>query len=146
MLARRKFLQVFGVATASAPLAAKAMADAEIAKMAGLGTAVPSLTEGSMDSYPASSGDYYERQDKVATWLRAGNLLPDSVIETLRQESEYVEGFDIDIAAKKSWSMAVKVQEQRARNLQRKIERVKRGSYRNSRKVAEKLLGFEWPW
>ena len=147
MLARRKFLQVFGVGAASAPLAAKAASDQAIQNLVGISqTVIPTTSIGAEARFSDSPDDWHNQMDNAASWLRAGKALPDAVLEPLRREAEYIDGFDVDIASKKSWSMAAKVQEQRIRNLDRKIKSFETGSYKTVRAAAEKALGFKWPF
>ena len=55
---------------------------------------------------------------KVLRFL-ANNALPDWLDDELRERNRYVGYLDPDIAAKRSWSMAVKIATQRERNIAR---------------------------
>lgn len=89
---------------------------------------------------------YEDRVTKTADWIKLFGV-PDVIKEEFRQNSKWVEALDPDIAAKRSWSMSVKVQEQRQRNYQRQIESIQmRGWQEKKRGVLKDLLGFQWPF
>jgi hypothetical protein len=141
---RRSFFGLMGMT----PLAAKATADAEIAKLGtftanGLGN--PSL--GLMSTSMPEDGVAYEKRligaaDYIKLWG-----IPDVMEYECRDRARYVSFLDPDIACKVSWSMSVKVMTQRQRNYQREIERIERSGWQQrGRLTLKKLLGFDWPW
>jgi hypothetical protein len=138
----------------AAPLAAKATADAEIAKHAGtwsvegLGDASLRLAGGSIGS-PAVSAEnipYERRLIGAADYIKMFGL-PEVIDFELRDRSRYVTALDPDIACKRSWSMSVKIATQRQRNYEREVERLKKSGWQQrGRSALTKLMGFEWPW
>lgn len=154
---RRRFLSLLGVSTAAGPLAAKAALDEGIARQAGLN--LSALATGGKWGYgsggpPASSqgqisGQYFSHDEKIrlATAYIKSFGLPEFVQKTAREQSKWVNALDPDIAAKRTWSMSVKIQEQRARNYAYAIEQYENSAWYNEKKsFVNKLLGFEWPW
>lgn len=73
--------------------------------------------------------------------------MPDFYDRQLREKAHAVYRIDDDIAAKRSWSWSVKMQEQRARNYKRLIAEMHDLSDRTvARTVLQKLTGWNWPW
>ena len=154
---RRRFLSLLGVGAASAPLAAKAMSDAEIAKLVGANNAFASagLGIGSMGGAPAEYGaqgvveryiPHHERVINAADYIKMFGI-PEVLEFELRDQAKYIHSFDSDIACKKTWSMAVKIQAQRERNYNRLVERIhKSGWHERGKQAVKKVLGFEWPF
>ena len=150
---RRSFLAWAGVTGAGAPLAAKAALDQ--AAGAVMGTTISGLGGGSIGlpaggpAAPMTSEKYVsygERVHRFGAYLQTVGV-PKFVEEGLRDQARYVSALDPDIAAKRSWSMSVKIQEQRARNYNRNVERMLRSAdYYRAKGALEKLLGFELPW
>ena len=148
---RRRFLSLMGVSTAAAPLAAKAALDEGIAKQAGI-----NLFGSGFGGVPASAppdgqsvGKFVPWEDRIAKLSSYIKLfgLPEFADQELRQRSQWVGGLDPDIAVKRSWSMAVKIQEQRQRNYERGLHSIHDASLKLKAKGAiQKLLGFEWPF
>ncbi len=120
---RRKFLGFIGLS----PIAAKAAAD-ELAIKEMLGTGVSNF--GSLSPGPIlnSAGGSSSEPNwmKPLKWLKQ-NKLPDWTLDQIRNDCRQVSALDPDIAAKRSWSPAVKIAEQRERNYQREVARVIRG-------------------
>lgn len=153
---RRRFLSLLGVSTAAAPLAAKAALDESIARQTGLdliGSRVGGM--GGMGA-PASMSEqakgyaqylpYEDRVKKSVAWMKLVGF-PDFMERQIRENSKWVQGLDPDIAAKRSWSMSVKIQEQRVRNYDRQRKSYEFHSENLVKKsFIEKTLGFEWPW
>jgi hypothetical protein len=152
---KRGFLKLMGAAPA-ASLAAKSAIDDQIAKLAGVSTS--SLSGGKMleqgwptpvnsvaGSYPP--GLSYEETQFAASYYAKTFGLPDFVDDSLRDNAKYISHLDPDVASKRSWSMAVKIQEQRQRNYERAKERVHFYPRRNKAISAfAKITGWNWPW
>jgi len=148
-LARRTVLRMFG----SAPLAAKIAADAEIARLSG------ARVSGLVDNWApgAASGgapigdfsnemSYEERVNKARGWIHVTGI-PDILLKKIQHDCVRVTALDPDIAAKRSWSMAVKIITQRERNIQHAIASYTEDhDYYGVRRAMKKLLGFEWPF
>lgn len=151
---RRRFLSLLGVGAASAPLAAKAAADAEIARFAGIGSNIAATGLGLYSSPPpagfgtsqAGTLSYQQMMIGASDYIKMFGL-PEVVEFELRDQAKWVASLDPDLAAKKSWSMSVKILEQRQRNYDRSVERMKKAGWQQKKRSAIKtLLGFEWPW
>jgi hypothetical protein len=155
---RRRFLSLLGVGAAAGPLAAKAVADHEIGSLAGLNRAHSPLASTGLGLYggeagqPAamqstSSGLTYQQtligaSDYIKMWG-----LPEVFELELRDQSKWISSLDPDLACKKSWSMSVKILEQRQRNYERAVERLKKVGWQQKKRSAIKtVLGFDWPW
>lgn len=124
---RRKFLGLIGLS----PIAAKAAADELTIRAAsggmpmignippyygGIGsqTAIPNALMGPQEPYWA----------KPLRWFKT-NGIPDWKDRELRTQARSYFTLDPDIAAKRSWSASVKMQEQFERNYQRLVENTK---------------------
>lgn len=153
---RRKFLSLLGVGTAAAPLAAKAALDESIAKQAGIAVFGSPGYAGAGGAAPQGdsvgqvlSGRYVPYEDKVhgaVGYIKAFGL-PEFMERDLRRNCRWVGGLDPDLAAKRSWSMSVKLQEQRQRNYERMLDDYQHQSWRLKKKsIIQNILGFEWPW
>lgn len=152
---RRRFLSLLGVGAASAPLAAKAAADAEISKLAGISNqALASTGIGMYGSGPpgtqgTSLGNGMSHQQMVigaSDYIKMFGL-PEVVEFELRDQSKWISSLDPDIACKKTWSMSIKLLEQRQRNYDRLVERMKKSGWQQKKRSAIKtILGFEWPF
>lgn len=133
-----------------APLAAKAAADAEIAKGVGMFSA-NGLGDASMrlpGGMPQALDDisYEKRLIGAADYIKAFGI-PQVMDYRLRDEARYVSSLDPDIACKTSWSMSVKIMTQRQRNYERAVERIKAAGWQErGRQTLKKFLGFDWPW
>ena len=150
MLGRRRFLHMLG----ATPLAAKMAADAEVAKLSGIDQRGLSgdFSGGASNNEPPSGAGfgeqtpYRERVIKAKNWLRITGM-PEVLLAEIREQNRYVSTLDPDIAAKRSWSMAVKVLTQRERNIARAIASYTEDTgYYAVRSTLSKLVGFEWPW
>jgi hypothetical protein len=124
---RRSFLRALPAASISAKVAAdKAVAEAAgVMPFGRIPTASP-IGGGGIPNVGSSSGLIEEKPWMKALRFFRGNGLPDWKLRNLRDEARSVYALDPDIAAKKSWSMSVKIQEQRERNFQRLCEQSKR--------------------
>lgn len=151
---RRRFLSLLGVGAASAPLAAKAVADAEIAKLVGIsGQSIAStglgLAGGGLPTGQGTqSGGLTHQQMLIATadYIKAFGI-PEVIEVEIRDQAKRISALDPDIACKRSWSMSVKVLSQRERNYQRIVERMKKTGWQQRKRSAIKaIMGFEWPW
>lgn len=151
MATRRKFLGILGVGAASAPLAAKEALDKSIGDLALRGDeglpVVPS-TGGNIGGWRERNAERSESIPKALDWIRGNNgKLPEHIERSYREEASYVQALDPDIACKRSWSMSVKINEQRQRNYQRNVERYLAQDERMKvRDAFEKAVGFKWPW
>lgn len=149
---RRTFFGWLG----AAPLAAKAAADAEIAKGIGM-NAINGLGDASLrlpGGAPSASGmidegpfiPYEKRLIGAADYIKTFGI-PASVDARMRDDARYVHCLDPDIACKTSWSMSVKIMTQRQRNYERAVERIKAAGWQErGRQTLKKFLGFDWPW
>lgn len=150
---RRKFLSLLGVGVVASPLAAKQVLDESIAKQGGinlLGAAGTAYGYGpGAPSQPPSESNYLPYEDKIKKVVNYVKVfgLPDFLHQDFKQRSSWVDRFDPDIACKRSWSLSVKIQEQRARNYQRALnEFYNQGSILKDKSIVSKILGFAWPW
>ena len=146
-LPRRRFLTILG----ATPIAAKVAADEVVAKaagvkMTGLGTQMAWLPGGELPQANPTPIPYDERQARALAHLDMFGV-PGWVEQELRGYASEVSALDPDLAAKRSWSMAVKIAEQRERNYRQRLE-LMREAVRHSRErsLLRKLLGFDWPW
>jgi hypothetical protein len=151
MISRRSFTALLGLSPLAGPVAAKAAVDAEIANLAGMGRNIAPAFQQSTGLYGAPSTlggmDYYDKTKIAASEYIKLSGLPEFVQESLRRQSQYVGALDPDIAAKRSWSMSVKILTQRERNLERSVEALHHGAWHSKRSMMFKTLtGWEWPW
>ena len=148
MTNRRSFLKLIRFAP-TAPLAAKAAADAHIAKMAGVALDVaPAHAYGAsgVAPQPMGSAEWERTQIAAADYVKLFGL-PEFVRENMWRNSQYVGALDPDLAAKRSWSMSVKIAEQRQRNFKRNMEQLQYNAWHSKGKSAFKAIsGFDWPW
>lgn len=153
---RRRFLGLFGAGAAAAPLAAKAALESQQASVSSLmrgfyNPLVPSATSDGPANAPEStlspSVSYDDTCKMAAQYIRFVGV-PPHVEEVVRRGSRHVSALDPDLAfAKRSWSMNVKIAEQRQRNYQQGIDNVLGDANRHlSRRAFRKLTGFSWPW
>jgi hypothetical protein len=151
---RRKFLSLLGVGTAAGPLAAKVAADSQIAKLAGINQALASTSLGLYGgSPPISQGQsigsglsYQQMVIGASDYIKVFGI-PEVIEVELRDQAKWISALDPDIASKKSWSMSVKILEQRERNYRRSVERLEKTGWQQKKRTAIKtILGFEWPW
>lgn len=146
---RRTFFGLMG----TAPIAAKAAAEAEIAKGAGminwngLGNSSLGLSYGGIPVDP-SNGPYVPYEKRLmgaADYIKMFGI-PEIMDYELRDRSRSVNYLDPDIACKVSWSMSVKLMTQRQRNYEREILRIeKSGWQQHGREKLKTFLGFDWP-
>jgi hypothetical protein len=117
MTNRRAFLRMAG----AAPLAAKAVAEQAAASMSGMeisGLASNALRSGGIGVPPAASEEDWAK--KALDFLTQHGI-PEWKEREIRRRHAHVYTLDPDIAAKKSWSMAVKIATQRSRNIEREM-------------------------
>lgn len=140
---RRKFLKLMGLGAASAPIAAKATTE-ELTSLRG--SSAPMLASGINFSNSASPGIGNPTLD-MGKYLTLFRDIPEFQLEKIKDRSKNVYHLDPDLAAKKSWSMCVKIQEQQQRNYQKEIQRYyKSGKLEQVEIAFEKVSGFRWPW
>lgn len=147
MLGRRRVLSLLGIGAASAPLAAKAAADAQMGALTSLaGYEVPPLAAGveiATSGIPSDAKAYIS----MSNYLKVFGKLPQHIDHDVRERAKRVSYLDPDIAALKSFSMAAKIQWQRERNYDREVERYKNmGWYETMQDSFQKVAGFRWPW
>jgi len=126
------------------------VSDASIAKLAGvivegsatgLGTAAIGGVPQALDP-----NSYVKTRISAAQYIRMFGV-PEFVDEAFRRNSLYVGTLDPDIAAKKSWSMSVKILTQRQRNYERQLEFVQHTARHHKMAAAFKTLtGWDWPF
>ena len=147
---RRRFLSLLGLSAASAPLAAKAAADSEMAALSGLKNASLAVGVSASSGYgipDVSQTNVISPYIQAAGYLKSFGKLPIFVENNLRERAKYVEHLDPDIVCKRSWSLNVKIAAQRERNYQREVERIQRSAtYDLGQSTFKKITGFEWPW
>jgi hypothetical protein len=146
---RRSFLSLLGVGTVTAPLAAKAAVDDEITQLTNVGRAALSTSGiglGTPSDPVQSDFDYQQRLIHAADYVKMFGV-PEAIEIELRDQCKWIHALDPDIAAKRSWSMSVKILEQRNRNYERQVERMKKlGWLQRKRSAIRTILGFEWPF
>ena len=149
MLARRKFLKLMGVGTAAAPLAAKAALEEETSKllMRNFPLASSNVVGAGDSNVPPSWGDneqLVQQAENISNYIRVFGL-PKPVEERIRAHASHVWCLDSDIATKRSWSLNVKIQTQRERNFNRRLEQLKTaGPFERAKKALSEKLGFSW--
>lgn len=151
MIGRRKVLGLLGIGTVSAPLAAKELMDADIASLAIRSDEQPPLSPaGPLSHMGMKVKRSSEEKDNLYTQaLRfvSQHGVPEHIDAEIRDSTRLVYALDPDIACKRSWSMSVKIQEQRQRNYERRINEINdRNKYRKASEAFEKKFGFKWPW
>lgn len=146
---RRKVLKLLGLTPMAGPLAAKMAADSQIAKLAGVALEVaPAMAYGASGGIPQSvgGGEYERAQLGAAEYVKMFGL-PEFARENMWRNSQYVGALDPDLAVKRSWSMSVKIAEQRQRNFKRNMEQLQHNAWHSKGRAAFKsLAGFDWPW
>lgn len=142
--ARRAFLRALPGAVAAAPIVAKAAADELIAQDAGLGMFNPlGIISGGAGDIPAMepAGSSSEKRRLRKDFFRKF-ALPDWERDQMWEDT-CVAGLDPDIAAKKSWSMSVKILTQRQRNFAKRLARQdNRWTYEDLREAFHQKFGF----
>jgi len=146
-----------GIGAAAGPLAAKAVADHEIGSLAGLNRAHSPLSSTGLGLYGGGAGPpaqqnfsggltYQQTLIGASDYIKVFGL-PEVVEFELRDQSKWIASLDPDLACKKSWSMSVKILEQRQRNYDRAVERLKKVGWQQKKRSAIKtVLGFDWTW
>jgi hypothetical protein len=139
MTTRRSFLQILGLAPIAAPLAVKSATEKAVADLAGISltqTQYGQPSTGTIGGVPIETNNATWKM-KVLRFLASKNL-PDWVEEEIRNRNRFVGYIDHDIAAKRSWSLAVKILTQRERNIERA-----RNELRESPRRGLRLREFE---
>jgi hypothetical protein len=147
---RRSFLSLLGVGAAAGPLAAKVAVDSEIGKLAGIQSNLASTGLGLISGgAPQAIGDgtnYQQQLINAANYVKMFGL-PEFVEFELKDQSKWIPSLDPDLACKKSWSMSVKIAEQRQRNYKRAVERLEKIGWQMKKRSAIKtILGYDWPF
>lgn len=145
---RRSFFGLMG----TAPLAAKAAADKMVGDLVGVNEfkafGPPRNVGPLMGSEPKSVDHvpYEELCSKARAYITTFGV-PDFMDAQMRRQARDVYSLDPDIAAKRTWSMSVKIQTQRERNYQKILaDYMKDGWTGKARTALNKLTGFDWPW
>lgn len=120
---RRGFLRLLGASS----LAAKQALDKEVAAVA-LGGDKPLAPYSLLAAAHGGEDDDFTANKAAQLHVVARYFntvgIPEFAEKELRAQTQYVTVLDPDLAAKRSWSMSVKIQEQRERNYQRKVEAI----------------------
>lgn len=145
---RRKFLAFLGAAPV-APIVAKAAVEKEIAGIAnidlGISSGIGVPYSAIMDGAPNASGGV-DVMEAAGTFFEVFGV-PEHIKDNLARRAFEVHAIDPDIAVKRSWSFAVKVQAQRERNLEKLRKGVADGIAQSRREKAfRKVTGFSWPF
>jgi hypothetical protein len=112
---RRSFLRLVG----AAPLAGKLAAEEAAKSLAGIGA--QSLGQAGYASVSGLAPAAPPTSAQIATWL-ADNVFRSEVESAAYANNRHVSYLDVDLASKKSFSLAAKVTFQRQRNVQREID------------------------
>ncbi len=139
--ARRAFLRALPGAAVTGHIAAKAALDGAIGQAVGIqGSALGQFGGG----FPEACNPAPPDRGRVRDFFRKFGL-PDFERERMWPETS-VHALDPDIAAKRSWSMSVKILTQRQRNFEQRVGRQDRNwSYEDMREAFYKKNGF-WFW
>lgn len=130
---RRGALKLFGMAPVmTKKLAGKLASDAAIGQLAG----ISAVNHGSPSEGVAPSGGPHDWKVKLKQWLKLKEPIPAWWEDNIRARCQFVHSIDIDIANKKSWSMAVKVATQRERNVQRELKALERNMWLDDQRDA----------
>lgn len=141
---RRKFMSLVGAGAAASPLALKAVADDRIMQMTGAQIAAPGFM-GPSGAPPDAASSYNQRLISASEFINLFGL-PSAVEAGLRRHS-WVGNLDPDLAAKRSWSMCVKFQEQRARNYARRVAEIhESAAHLRANALLKQTTGFDWPF
>lgn len=137
-LARRAFLKL----APGAALAGKVTADQAISQAAGINFG---MTSSAAAMHPGAAPRADASVFKRAITFIGKQGIPDFKRESLFWESRFVNALDPDLAAKRSWSMSVKIMTQRQRNLDRLMEAEhKRWGWDEARRAFSERHGFWW--
>lgn len=136
---RRTLMRLLGVS----PLVAKQLEDEKVLRLSSSTVPLTPITY----SQGNGSADVDFATNKAAQLKSIANYfqqfgVPDWVEEEIRTQCNYVAALDPDLAAKRSWSMSVKIAEQRERNYRRRIAAIGQGArYNLGRSVWQKFTG-----
>lgn len=127
---RRGALKLFGMAPVmTKKLAGKLASDAATGQLSG----ISAVHHGPPHHVPPSEGVAISGSSdwrvKLKQWLKLKEPVPPWWEDSIRHRCQYVHSLDVDIANKKSWSMAVKVVTQRERNVQRELKALERNMW-----------------
>jgi hypothetical protein len=143
---RRKFMALLGFGAASAPLAAKAASETETMRLVDVVVGSGGVADEFSAPSPQSGAVWRESFASAADFIKLFGL-PAHVEASLRRDSQSVYRLDLDIAAKRSWSLSVKFQEQRKRNYDQRIaQMIAAGGEVRAQNLFKQTTGFDWPW
>lgn len=150
-------MALIGMGAASAPLAAKIAQDAAFGSDL-MPTSVGRVSGGDRRSFadntqygdaPAPLGQGPVGIDPFVaaeTYVKTFGI-PAHIEAQIREGEAAVYNLDPDIAAKRSWSMCVKIVTQRQRNIQRALDKqLTISRVKVAADAFQKLVGFRWPW
>lgn len=121
-LGRRGFLQRLGVGLVAAPAAAKQIVDKAAADLAGVSVSGVSWGNPGPPSAHGTAGAPPIDPRKALRSLLSNAALREEYIAAMYERNRHVGSLDLDLATKRSFSLAAKVTYQRQRNVERQIE------------------------
>lgn len=145
---RRSFLGLLGLS----PLAAKeASSNINLTgygfiEKTGIAVQRPIFSRVNEGAFPPPGKTYEDIVIEASAYVKAFGApeFLEGIIEEKARERFH--GLDPDIAAKRSWSMSVKIQEQLSRNRQRYRDHLHQEAYKATKmKALEKITGWAWP-
>lgn len=116
-LSRRKILALMGMSPAAGPLVAKMALDAEMANLAKVSIAGLQKPQGSTYSWGLKEVTLADNARALAM-----PLVRREIESLLYEQEQHVGRLDLDLATKRSFSLAAKVTFQRQRNVARRVE------------------------
>lgn len=121
-LGRRAFLSRLGIGVVAAPAAAKQVMEKAAADLAGVGTS--GLSYGVSSGAPATESAPRPNIDprKALRNLLSNTALREEYLTAMYERNRHVGSLDLDLASKRSFSLAAKVTYQRQRNVARQID------------------------
>lgn len=143
---RRSFLKIMGLGAAAGPLAMKAAAENEAMQLTTLANRASGQALAGSTASGGPCSDMHPDYIKQLAWSKLnGGKVPVHIEEFARRGSKNIAFIEADIAVKKSWSLAAKIQEQRERNYQREIANLREpNKFEFAQTAFEKLTGFRW--
>lgn len=148
MIGRRRFLQALGIGTVAAPAAAKQALDAMSADLAGVSTKAIGLGNPMPPPHSDGPGGALQAFDTRAALrkLLDNEAMRDEYTSIMFARNRHVGWLDLDLANKRSFSLAAKVTFQRQRNVAREIadEAAETPLWRRPTELLRKATG--WPF
>lgn len=141
---RRKFMAMLGLGAAGSPVAASAAIQKEMFALTNVavGSAGSSISGG----VPMDVNSYDKAIISASDYVRIFGI-PEHVAANMWASANWIERIDPDIASKRSWSLSFKFLEQKRRNFERSVERMKiSGPYVRGRAAFKATTGWDWPW